>query len=570
MEMPLPEHKEKYEDNFWQGYSIMQSNFIKNKKYFSQFFFVFFQLSNIHETYSQALSRLCTFFEKPDSKDLRSPFYQVMLSFIDQLQEESNKHHLLAEETKLIAERTIAVTLNDLGKLFSPEAITHNMVEEESETIIFNNLTKFRTLEHQYRDMYLQCNKYKTEYFDALTNTLHVHLQKQNFVKHVEQGVRDDHYFNNDDVFNKQQMYLTHIKDTNVLRKEYIANFKRYAQIFQSIDLMYMTTIKDSIMKYSQTKKEQITHTMELLETKVQNVFEKLNLTEMQNAFIENNRTFGFPPDDLTFVNYSVSSKNFVITSNSSNNEGNSGNSSHKHLQTIQKFVSTFIEKPTEQDQEMSTLFNALMNEEMNEEQYTTIINKFKHNDNGLTNALIFLNLLNNYRANKCILSKKYFLYLSELLCVISELSQQPNIEFDLKYKCINWLIILSQTFYMQNDNNDNAKIYLFEELITKNIFDSVNWIDFFKFVLHDNVKSTLKYKDDYRFELTQQDQEVIKRIIQSKIVGVIQNMVYLRRSNESIDIVIDELCKYYNENKEYLMLMKEELIKSKENINNE
>ena len=94
--MPLPEHKEKYEDNFWQGYSIMQSNFIKNKKYFSQFFFVFFQLSNIHETYSQALSRLCTFFEKPDTKDLRSPFYQVMLSFIDQLQEESTKHHLLA------------------------------------------------------------------------------------------------------------------------------------------------------------------------------------------------------------------------------------------------------------------------------------------------------------------------------------------------------------------------------------------------------------------------------------------------------------------------------------------
>jgi hypothetical protein len=121
----------------------------------------------------------------------------------------------------------------------------------------------------------------------------------------------------------------------------------------------------------------------------------------------------------------------------------------------------------------------------------------------------------------------------------------------------------------MQSDNT-NTKIYLFEELITKSIFDSVNWIDFFKFVLHDNVKSTLKYKDDYRFELTQQDQEVIKRIIQSKIVGVIQNMVYLRRSNESIDIVIDELCKYYNEDKEYLMLMKEELIKSKENINNE
>ena len=564
MEKLLPEHK--FEDNFWQGYSIMQNNFIKNKKYFSQFFFVFFQLSNIHETYSQSLSRLCSFFEKPDGKDLQSPFYQVMKSFIEQLQEESNKHHLLAEEAKQIAEQNIAVTLNDLGKLFSKEAITHNMIGDESETIIFNSLTKFKILENQYKDMYLQCNKYKTDYFDALTNTLHEHLQKQNFVKHVLSGVQSDN-FNNDDILHKQQLYLTHIKDTNVLRREYISSFKRHAQIFQTIDLTCMTTIKDSILKYSQTKKDQINLTMQSLETNVQNVLDKLNLSQVQNMFIENNKTFGFPPDDLTFINYSVSSKNFVFPK-----DNDDSNNNHKHLQIIQKFISTFIEKPSTQDQEITSLFDALMNEEMTEKQFKIIQSKFKNNNNSLDNALIFLNLLNNFRANKCSLSKTYFLYLAELLCVISELSQQNDIEFQLKYKCINWLIILSQTFYMQSDNNDNAneKVYLFEELIVKNVFDDINWIDFFKFVLYDNVKTTLKYKDDYRFELTQQDQEVIKRIIQSKIVGVIQNMVFLRRTNESIDIVINDLCKRCNEDKEYLMMMKEEFIKSKENTSTE
>ena len=569
----LTERQEKFEDNFWQGYSVMQGNFIKNKKYFSQFFFVFYQLSNIHETYSQSLSRLCSFFERPEGKDLLSPFYQVMVSFIDQLQEESTKHHLLAEEAKAIAERNIAETLNDLGKLFSKEATTQKMAEEESETVIFNNLTKFKTLETRYKDMHSECNKYKAEYFDALTNTLHEHSQKQNFVKHVLTGVEHDD-FNNEEVLNKQRLYLARIKDANALRGEYIASFKQHAQIFQTIDLTYMSTIKESILKYSHKKKEQLTIAMECLETKVQNVLDKLNLSDMQALFIDNNKTFGFPPGDLTFTNYSVSSKNFILLKGDDDdpNSANTSNSNHRRLQILQKFISTFIEKPTAQDQEITTLFGSLMNEEMTEEQFELIQSKFKSNNNvnSLDNALIFLNLLNNYRANKCYLNKKHFLYLAELLCLIAALSRQNGIEFHLKYKCINWLIILSQTFYTLNDGGDDhaeqeEKVYLFEELIVKDVFSDINWFDFFKYVLYDNVKTTLKYKDDYRFELTPQDQEMIKRIIQSKIVGVIQNMVFLKQTNESIDTVIDSLCTYYNEDKEYVTMMKEELIKSKD-----
>jgi hypothetical protein len=199
----------------------------------------------------------------------------------------------------------------------------------------------------------------------------------------------------------------------------------------------------------------------------------------------------------------------------------------------------------------------------MTDEQFESMKNKLKDNEIGNENILLFLSLLNNSRTKSCLFSEKYFNYLVDLINIISEITQKDETEFTMKYKCLNWIIILSQTFYTQKENDPN-KIYLLENMISKGRFDNVNWFNLFRYIYHESTKISGNYTD-YKFEFTEQDLSQLKGLLQPKLAGIIQNMIMVKQPEEMIDKVIDLLSKFYKEDKEYLLLMKNEFIKIKD-----
>ena len=559
MEIPL-ELTKNFEENFWQGHSIMYDNFLKNKKYISHFFQAFSLLSSIHDTYAKSLMQVCTCFQKPEGKDLSSPFYKSILSFIDQLKEESNYHLLLSEKTKEIVEKQLALHLISIGQLFQEKkekSLTTDQ-SEENELLLVQKLKDFKKIESQCKESLTNCDKCKREYFEEITNALKENLKKKDFINSA---------FDEDDnkepriveINNKKNTYITQIEKANTYIQDYITQFSTHAKAYQQIDLQYMTLIKDSMLNYSESKKKYKESSMLSLQSKLIDVLNKLELNEVQKLFIEENRTFGFPPSPLVFVNYSVNSKKLTcdIDLTKDNYE------SRSCLDAIHKFTNKFIVNPKKKDDEIESLFDSLMKGEMTEEQFELMKNKLKDNINGNDNILLFLSLLNNSRTKSCLFSEKYFNYLVEMINIISDITQKDEMDFTMKYKCLNWIIILSQTFYTQKDN-DPHKIYLLENMILKGRFDNVNWFNLFRYIYRESIRVSVNYTD-YKFEFTEQDISQVKGLLQPKLAGIIQNMIMVKQPEEVIDKVIDMLSKFYKEDKESLLSIKKEFLKIKD-----
>ena len=559
MEIP-PELIEKFDNNFWQGHSIMYNNFLKNKKYISQFFHAFSLLSSIHDTYAKSLMQVCTCFQKPEGKDLSSPFYKAILSFIDQLKEESNYHLSLAEKAKDIVEKQLAANLIHIGQIFGgkkEQALTINE-NEESELLLVQKLKDFKQIENLCKESLSDCDKYKKEYYDEITNTLKENLKKKDFINGVfdEDDNKDSKII---EIFNKKDAYITQIDKANHYIEEYKTQFSTHAKAYQLIDAKYMALIKESMLSYSESKKKYIDSSVLSLQSKLIDVLTKLELNEIQKSFIEENRTYGFPPSQLVFINYSLNSKKLTCDIDLTKDNYESRN----YLDAIHRFINKFIVDQKKKNDEIATLFNSLMKGEMTEEQFELMKNKLKDNENGHENILQFLSLLNNSRAKSCLFSEKYFNYLIDFINIISEITQKDETEFTMKYKCLNWIIILSQTFYTQKDNDPN-KIYLLENMISKGIFDNVNWFNLFRYIYHENVKASSNLTD-YKFEFTEQDLDQIKGVLQPKLAGIIQNMVMVKQPEEVIDKVIEILSKFYKEDKESLLSIKKEFMKIKD-----
>ena len=544
-----------YDTNFWQGYSILQKNFLTNNQHIYELFYIFSQLSEIHLIYSKSLEKLCSFFQLPDSKD-SSSFSNAITSFINQLKEESIHYLKLSQDIKSIAEKNINAALNRIETLLGGTNFQNiGDIDIDHGCFQYFNFNLFKTAENNCKESFKKADVCKKEYYDEITLTIKENFRKNELSDLLNSETKQQkirHY---------KQAYLNQLQKSNESRDKYINTFSNHARTFQEIDSLYMTTVKESIIQYIDVKKEQNDLMINNYHTKVKELFDNLDLNNVQMTFIEQNRTPGFPPEYMNFANYSVSYKNIVPDLD----EIKDHPENKKKLQIIKQFISLFEEKTNKNDQTITPLFETLTNGSMENEQFETLINQIQNNEGNLDNATIFLSLLNNHRTKNCQYDKKTYDYLVEILSAILKISQQDNISFVPKYKCLNWIVVLSQTFYYENENN--KKTYLLEEIIKKDLFKNVNWFELFQYVFQENLK-TNNYFMDYKFELTEEDIGVINGIIQPKIVGLLQNMVMTKQSEETIDSVIDLLCKYYRLQKDTFVSLKNDFILSQENEN--
>jgi hypothetical protein len=136
------------------------------------------------------------------------------------------------------------------------------------------------------------------------------------------------------------------------------------------------------------------------------------------------------------------------------------------------------------------------------------------------------------------------------------ELTQQDNVDFTTRYKACNWCFVLSETFYIKDENDQD--MYMITEINKTGVFDKVDWVCFFKYILLDNLSSRGNYRN-YKFQLTKQEMDISKEF-ETKIFTLAQNLKFLNRTQDNIVELIQVLYKKYHQKEESFERIKEQL----------
>lgn len=540
-----------YKNNFWQGYSILQSNYLKTRENFSQLFYIFQRLSVLYENHSKGLFQICNYYKPPNKIDSNTSFNKTFQLFIEYLKEEAINYKQLSVDTKEILSKDILVNIDNLEELFQIND-TENINVKNTNTLPSSKMSlahnKFKELETNCKEAFSICEKMKREFHNHLNLSLTEHIRKQDF------NNKDFVHGNEPTILEKRQQYKNHLTQANNLINNYVKRFQDHADTYQKIDSSFIKTLMESLQKFSNKKKSNLETSFNLLNSKINNSISNIQILEDQKLFVKNYHSFGFPPQPLEFVNYSPDQKQFsdVLDLNKDNPL------TKLAFQFLVDFAQSYNEiLPKEQDIQDS--FEKIISGNMTKEECDSLLASFDNSQEGQSKQIYFLSLLNNIRTKQCQMKEISFNCLLEIMIKIMHNTQSPLIDSNTKNRYWNWCTILSQTFYVNSE--EKGKIFLSEEMQKQKIFDMIDWFNVLQFILNRDFKSTQNYTE-YKFELAEEDKLIWKGIILTKIASILQNMMMLKPSEESIDNLIDKISDYFREDKATFISLKNEFSK--------
>ena len=170
----------------------------------------------------------------------------------------------------------------------------------------------------------------------------------------------------------------------------------------------------------------------------------------------------------------------------------------------MHSFIAYFSEVDEEKMKlrdDVKEYFTKAENGVLTEDEHKQLITLFEHANNGISYQLSFLGFLNEKRSGIKEINVDAFKSFTRILLKILELTQRDDMEFTIRYKVCNWCFVLSETFFIKDDNKQN--VYMMKETNKTGAFDKVDWVCFFKYILLENLRNRTNYKN-YKFHLNE------------------------------------------------------------------
>ena len=542
-----------YRDSFWQGYSFLKRNFCKTKENFGQLNYVFSRLSDLHLYYSHNLEQICNFIVKPSSRGGLT-YHEAFNQFLDYIKEESTYHKHLSEQIRTLIKKhldsQVEVFINCF-KADEEELRRDQVVSSSSKTAypltIFNSQQHFEKLQEKCNESFNRLKEHEMKYFDQLSKALKEMLRKKEY-KNIDKIVKEMK------VEQAKQEYKAVIKETQDKRNEYTEKFKAHADAYENIDKTYINCVRKSILEYSSLINKYCIDRQRSLN---ENIIPKVNEIHAEhdiNNFILKYETFGLPPSAITQENFSV---NRVVVPEAEPKKDDPNRL--LIIESVHNFVAYFSETQNEQRQlreDMKEYFIKADKGILTEEEYNQLISLFEKGELGISYQLLFLKFLNERRTGGKEISVESFAIFSKILLKIMEHSQQEHIDFTTRYKICNWCFVLSETFFVKDENNRSK--YMITEINKTGIFDRVEWVCFFKYILLEKLSNRSNFMN-YQFQLPKKGMNISKEF-ETKIFTIAQNLKFLNKSKDDIIALIEHLCKKYHQTNELFERVKEKL----------
>ena len=541
-----------YKDSFWQGYSFLKENFQKTKLNFSQLNYVFTRLSELHLYYSHGLNQIYNYIIRPSvDVDHDLTYNEAFSKFLEYIKEESVHHRRLSDKTKDLIKKHLDTQIQKIEYCFKADET--ELKKQQDATMkapplsITNSQTHFERIQEHCESSFARLREHETKYFDQLSKALKEMLRHKEYnnIEKIEKDMKIDQ---------ARQEYKDVINKTVITQTEYIKKFIAHADEYENIDKIYIDSVRTSILEYSSIVNKYLAdRQLKLNETIIPKVNE-INVENDINNFILKHETFGLPPSNVTFENYSVNRTNVPEA------EPRKDDPNRKAIiDGVHNFVLYFSETEHEQKQfreEVKDYFDKANNGVLTEDELNQLGQLFEKEGNGTNYQTAFLSYLNDRRTGEKEISVESFQAFSNILRRIMELSQQDSVDFTTRYKVCNWCFVLSETFYIKDENDQD--MYMITEINKTGVFDKVDWVCFFKYILLDNLSSRGNYRN-YKFQLTKQEMD-ISREFETKIFTLAQNLKFLNRTQDNIVELIQILYKKYHQKEESFERIKEQL----------
>ena len=536
-----------YEDRLWNKVNELHERYRRQYNCSKNLSIVFTKLQEAFFNFGKEITNLVNkkyilFEEKKSSQN------KALDTLIFNLSIQGKEYNELSKELK---EKIIEPIISSLNPVFNKEKEYFNSYNNSLN--LYNKYKNYLETSKKKYDLSCKNSEISIQNYIKNKNNNNNKLTKEENTK-IEKKISD----NLENSKTLENSYIETINETNKMRLDFIEKEKTLLTYYQIIDNNYGATIRSSLSFYIASIRKLYSTILVDIDSLLSQ-FQNINILEDCENFIEINTNNEKPDEEIKFIPYDTITK-YDYTNENAILDLDIILYLKKKINIYQDLNEDFERKKIEFKKLCTEIFEDKFN--FSEQQKEKLLNYIK--ERNFRN--IFLIDLSNQRTNgRYKRSKELILTLNEILNNIL-----INTEKEKDYEHTKTCLILSQTFYYQNEDSEN-KIYLFD-FIKKNPW--LNSIDFWKGIINSMMKNELKRNNLENFNDNNKNNDEINRKISnicfSQLVPYTSNMVEIGIKKEKILEIIDEFVIKYNIQKKFVDIIKNNIENNKNENNKE
>ena len=515
-----------YRDNFWQGVSKIEENFIDKRESFSKLYYAFSRLVTLQTEFSEGMEDLRIYF---DLEKEESTIDKALKQFSLILGEEASMYKKIADFTKeniiLLMERI----LNENYKEGQNLKGTNHEVDGNFRELLDD-------LERKKEDFHSDAQKAKQKHLDFIVVEKSLQSESKKKAKmqeQAEEAIKDAEI--------KKTIYEKAIFTDEEKRKKYIEEKNDIFNKYEEMDRDLSEKIKETLESYFILRKGDSSNMLNFISSSIK-IFEQINTDNDINKFVEQNKTIGFQPKPLEFIPYSDET---LIFSDNVKQKYHLQINKKELNEEIKIFLNTHFQPicwskdEIKEVDEMKKTVEKAWEGTLTEEEMKALISKFEVKP---SLESIFLSILNKKRPDgKFSVNSEGYQRICFIMNKILDLNMDVN---SRNYQYCGFCIILSQTYFKEEENE---KIYLQNSISEHPLLHQPDfWIGLSKFYIDSDVQGKNTHLG-YDFELTEEKVSTIISVALMKVMTCVHNMCSFKVKKEVLDEVINKLCNTYN-----------------------
>ena len=532
-----------YEDRLWNTVNELHERYRRQYNYSKNLSIVFTKLQEAFFNFGKEITNLVNkkyeLFEEKESTQ-----NQALETLIFNLSIEGKGYTELSKELK---DKIVEPIISSLNPVFNKEKEYFNAYNNS-----LNLYNKYKGyLENSKKKYYISCKNTELLIQNYIKNKNNNKISKDENTK-IEKNISE----NLEHSKNLEKNYIDTLNETNKMRLNLIEKEKTLLTYYQIIDNNYGATIRSTLSFYIASIRKLYSSILVDIDSLLSK-FQEINILEDCENFIELNTKNEKPDEEIKFIPYDTITKY--------NNKNENAILDLEIILYLKKQIDSIYPDLNEDYErkiiELRKLCSEIFEDSFNfsEQQKEKLLNYIKER----SLRTIFLINLSNQRTNgRYKKSKELILSLNEILNQILSDTEKEK-DFEHSKNCI----ILSQTFYYQNEDSDK-KIYLFEFIKTNPWLTS---IDFWKGIINYMIEKEIKrnnlanFKDDENNKNKDEINRKISNIGFSQLVPYSSNMIDFGIEKDKILEVIDEFVIKFNIQKNFADIIKSNIENDKD-----
>ena len=543
-------NKKTYKEDLWMYFDSIKDKFSFDRAKAQSLLYIISQKNDIEYEYSESLKYLYNQFKheydsninsSPNSINNENTLNISINTLIDNLKYESE---IFSIHSKDVFDRIIKPME---GFIMNQNEISYELIalmeSYEKEFKLVNQLIDQKENNFYNGGKSVEIAMYKLEQIKNKNNSKKEEKEentKDNIFKLEDDGT-DEELFekytemvkNNSEMAKLLQIeYQEYIKKANEERKKYIKLSEHIYDQVQNLDEEFIKMMKNQL-KLLIDKQINLIENIKNNKINLLQYIERINIENDINSFINSKLTKFYPPKPFKYIEYN---QDMILRSHKKYNNSIQNVISLKIAENLKQLFK--YEKPTEEKEEEDNInfINETVNEIWDGNNYNT--NKIEILFKEHKYRLRFLHVLNQYRVEGI-----FILQLNSFqnFCMTLNSLLDKSVE-DEDYECIKLCMILSQTFYLQEEK----KILLQSGISLNKIWHEKK---FWENLIEYSISEELNISKGYMIFLEEDSKSRKKRVessIISNLITFLFNMKLFGYSEKESRIIVDEFIEKY------------------------